>query len=201
MTILLEDLQVREEPIETLAEHASVSISFEIDRIFEVIPLKQGLGGFSLLERHANPPTRKDYDSIVGEAPSDWPNRFDVSHWGLLVARHSGQRIGGAVIAWGSDNPGVFDGRRDLAVLWDIRVDPLFRGQGVGSALFRSAEDWARARGCIQLRVETQNTNVAACEFYVGRGCRLGAINCFAYTQFPNEAQLLWYKNLAPEPT
>jgi hypothetical protein len=27
-------------------------------------------------------------------------------------------------------------------------------------------------------------------------GCRLGAINCRAYPELPDEAQLLWFKNL-----
>ena len=51
----------------------------------------------------------------------------------------------------------MLGGRDDLAVLWDIRVSPPERGTGVGSALFRAAEDWAGTRGCTWLKIETQN--------------------------------------------
>ena len=90
----------------------------------------------------------------------------------------------------------MLERRLDLAVLWNIRVSPEARGRKVGSALFRAAEAWAAARGCQQLKVETQNINVPACRFYSRQRCVLGAINSFAYSELPNEVQLLWYKLL-----
>jgi hypothetical protein len=47
------------------------------------------------------------------------------------------------------------------------------------------------------LEVETQNVNVPACRFYARMGCTLGAINCFAYADAPDEVQLRWYKPLS----
>jgi GNAT superfamily N-acetyltransferase len=107
-----------------------------------------------------------------------------------------GKQIGGAAVA--SDTPGIdlLEGRRDLAVLWDIRVDPSVRGRGVGLALFSAAAAWARSRGCRQLKVETQNVNVAACRLYAREGCMLGAAHEQVYPAFPHETQLLWYRNL-----
>ena len=93
----------------------------------------------------------------------------------------------------------MLEGRRDLAVLWDIRVDPQTRGLGVGSALFRAAERWARTRGCRTLKIETQNTNVPACTFYARQGCILKEIKRSAYPQLPDEIQMLWYKTLATD--
>jgi GNAT superfamily N-acetyltransferase len=90
----------------------------------------------------------------------------------------------------------MLEGRRDLAVLWDLRVAPQVRGRGVGAALFGAVADWAVGQGCRQLKVETQNTNVAACRFYARQGCVLGALNRFAYPDLPEEVQLLWYKVL-----
>jgi GNAT superfamily N-acetyltransferase len=87
-------------------------------------------------------------------------------------------------------------GRRDLAVLWDLRVAPAARRRGVGAALFRAAAAWAAARGCAQLKVETQNVNVPACRFYARQGCVLGAIDRFAYPGLPHEVRLLWYTAL-----
>lgn len=66
----------------------------------------------------------------------------------------------------------------------------------MGSTLFRAAEAWARARGCRQLKVETQNVNVAACRFYARQGCVLTSVHHNAYPGLPDEIQLLWYKNL-----
>jgi GNAT superfamily N-acetyltransferase len=66
----------------------------------------------------------------------------------------------------------------------------------VGTALFDAVEDWARARSCEMLKVETQNINVPACRFYARMGCTLGAIHRYAYPDLPGEAQLLWYRTL-----
>ena len=95
----------------------------------------------------------------------------------------------------------MLGGRDDVAVLWDIRVSPRERGRGIGSALFRAAGDWAGARGCRWLKIETQNVNVPACRFYQKMGCTPGAIGRFAYPGQPAEVQLLWSKALAPPET
>ncbi|MFX0201749.1 MAG: GNAT family N-acetyltransferase [Candidatus Hodarchaeota archaeon] len=96
------------------------------------------------------------------------------------------------------DTPGVhrLEGRKDIAALWDIRVNPDYRGRGIGTLLFREAVEFARQRKCICLKSETQNTNVPACKFYRKHGCVLGAINRFAYWEIPNEAMLDWYFDL-----
>ena len=90
----------------------------------------------------------------------------------------------------------MLENRTDLTVLWDIRIHPDYRRQGIGQALFRAAETWARSRGCRQLKVESQNVNLPACRFYAKQGCVLGAIDRFAYADLPDEVQLLWYKDL-----
>jgi GNAT superfamily N-acetyltransferase len=80
--------------------------------------------------------------------------------------------------------------------LWDIRVAPDIRRNGVGSALLRAAESWAAAKGATSMKVETQNINVPACRFYSRNGYVLRAANPCAYPEFPDEVQLLWYKEL-----
>jgi GNAT superfamily N-acetyltransferase len=67
----------------------------------------------------------------------------------------------------------MLEGRRDLSVLWDIRVAPDARGKSIGSALFQRVEAWAQARGCRQLKIETQNIIVRACELYARPGLRV----------------------------
>ena len=179
-----------------LADLAGVPIAFEVRSILDVVVHDDGLGGMSLVERRLKAPYVKDYDALQGEGPMRWASRFDLTNWGLLLARAGSVCVGGAVLAF--DTPGVdmLERRRDLAVLWDLRVASAVRGQGVGAALFRAAESWARARACLLLKVETQSVNVPACRFYARQGCMLGAIHRFAYPELPDEVQLLWYKAL-----
>lgn len=180
-----------------LEDYARIQMSFEVRRVLDVVPLDNGLGGFTLYERKLRAPYLKDYDAI--ELPQQWPRSFDISNWGFFVARSDGLRVGGATVAFNTADLMMLEERRDIAVLWDIRVAAEARGQGVGKALFRAAENWAVTQGCRRLKIETQNINVPACRFYAKQGCVLGAIHRFAYPDFPNEAQLLWYKDLLPE--
>lgn len=173
-----------------------MSIAFEYDCILELTVIDNELGGFVLTEKHLGVSQLKDYDAVDNEGPSGWSNRFDVSSWGFLVARSNGQRIGGAVIAFNTSGVELLEGRRDLAVLWDIRVNKAFRSHGIGASLFKAAERWACKRKCKQLKVETQNINLAACKFYVRQGCTLAAVNRLAYPSLPNEIQMFWYKDL-----
>ena len=189
-------IEVSEEPLAALTEYARIPIAFAVRRILELAVKGNGLGGFILSERSLAAPYIKDYDAIEGEGPTRWASRFDLTNWQVFAAQAEGRRVGGAVVA--RDTPGLtmLEERSDLAVLWDIRVATQARHQGVGAALFQAAERWAAARGCRQLKIETQNINLPACEFYERQGCALGSIHRFAYPELPDEVQLLWYKNL-----
>jgi GNAT superfamily N-acetyltransferase len=196
-------VDLREEALSpaALSEYAAIPVAFVVDRVLAAGLLDGGLGGMSLTQTAVTDPYVKDYDAIEDAAPARWPGRFDVSNWGLIGARRDGARVGGAVIA--TRTPGLYmlGGRDDVAVLWDIRVSPRDRGGGIGSALFRAAGDWAAARGCRWLKIETQDVNVAACRFYQKMGCTLGAIDRFAYPGQPAEVRLLWWKALASPDT
>lgn len=189
-------VEVDEEPISALEEYADIPIAFEVSSVLDVAERGDRPGEFVLTERRLAAPYVKDYDAIEGEHPTRWARRYDVSNWGLFAARVEGRRIGGAVVAFDTPRLDMLEGRGDLAVLWDIRVSREARGKGAGSELFHTAEAWAKTRGCRQLKVETQNINVAACRFYARQGCLLVAVHHFAYFGLPGEIQLLWYKNL-----
>jgi len=182
-------LELREEPISELHRYVSVPNAFEARTVFDAF---EGTSGIELREREITQPYRKDYDAI--ENTMEWPARFDVSRWTLMGVFNAGERIGGAVGAFGSPGLDMLEGRDDLVVLWDIRVTPKARRQGVGSGLFRSIEAWARAKNCRELKVETQNTNVAACRFYAHQGCHVKQANYNAYPELPDEVQLIWSK-------
>ncbi len=193
-------VDVAEEPAPSLADYASIPIAFQVRSVLDVADAADGPGGWVLTERALDTPYLKDYDALPGEHPTGWPGRFDVSGWGWLAARVEGRRAGGAAVAFRTPGLPMLEGRGDLAALWDIRVAPEARGRGVGGALFRAAEAWARARGCRQLRVETQNVNVPACRFYARQGCVLASVDRSAYPGLPDEMQLVWHKALAATP-
>jgi len=136
----------------------------EVREIFEVSTIENPPGEFSLSMRPIQTPYLKDYGAL--ENPQQWPGAFDLSNWGFFAARSDGLRIGGVTVAF--DTPGLemLENRRDIAVLWDIRVAPQMRGKGVGTAMFKAAEAWSAGKGCRQLKVETQNINVPACQIY-----------------------------------
>ncbi len=190
------ELQILEGPVVDLSRYGRLPISFTVDRILEVTPIDNGLGGLVLSEAAVDAPFVKDYDAIEGNAPRFWPDRFDLMNWGMITALIQDELIGGAVLAFATDGVDMLENRTDLTVLWDLRVHPNYRRHGVGRALFHAATVWARARRCRQIKIETQNINVPACRFYANQGCVLAAIHRHAYACFPNEVQLLWYKDL-----
>jgi GNAT superfamily N-acetyltransferase len=181
---------------ERLAEYASVPSQFMVKSTLQVELVDRGLGGILLHEFPVEQEYVKDYDSH-GELPTDWPKLFDVSKWGFFLAMDGDSQAGAAAVAF--DTTGVFmlEARRDLSVLWDLRVRPEYRGSGI--ALFRYAAGWSRKRGCSQMKVETQNVNVPACRFYQRMGCELGEIRRFGYAAIPavaDEVMLNWYLEL-----
>jgi GNAT superfamily N-acetyltransferase len=189
-------LHIHEETVSALADYAKVPQALTVRERFVVRPIRDGLGGLALEPRPVEPPYLKDYDRDDGVGPLGWLRQWDIAHWGLLSAVEGSSRVGGAVIAWDTPELNMLDGRKDLAVLWDIRVHEDHWRRGIGTALFSAAVDWARRKGCTSLKVETQNINVPACRFYARQGCRLAAIDPFAYRDLPDEVRLIWLKEL-----
>ena len=126
-----------------LPDYARISIAFEVSEIVDIAESTTTPGGFDISERRLDRSYVKDYDQLPGERPIQWPQRFDLSNWGLFGARVDRQRVGSAAVAFDTPGLDMLDGRRDLAVLWDIRVAPQARGRGVGTKLFRTVERWA----------------------------------------------------------
>jgi ribosomal protein S18 acetylase RimI-like enzyme len=189
-------IEVIQEELNHLPAHGQISIAFDVRTVLDLTVADGGFGGFVLHERKLASPYVKDYDGIDGNRPGDWSRCFDITNWTLHSAWIDGRRVGGIVVAFKTEGLHMLEHREDLAVIWDLRVTPNLRGRGLGSALFAGAEAWAKAQGCRQLKVETQNVNVAACRFYAHRGCTLGGINRFAYPLLPKEIQLLWFKDI-----
>ena len=187
------NLQIHEERPEQLGPYGTVSIAFEVRSKFTIKPIDNGLGGLRFIEETVDPPYLKDYDQESDAGPERWLKRWDLSNWGVLAAYDGDCRVGGAVIAWKTAGANNLEGRDDLAALWDIRVDPAYRGQGIGAQLFALAASWARDHGCTTFKIETQNINVPACRFYAHMGAQLGSIIQGAYADLPHEVELNWY--------
>ena len=185
--------------LESLTELSTIPISFEVRTFFRVRVVKGGLGGITLKEEPVERPYVKDCDARDGEGPTRWLSRFDTANWKVLLTKRGKRATGGAVLVMASPDVDMLKRRHDLAVLWDLRVRPEFRGKGVGTALYERAAQLAKENGCTQMSVETQNVNVPACKFYRKRGCTLGEISRFQYAMHDfqqDEVMLVWYLDL-----
>lgn len=193
------NIKIRQESFDQLSEHVRVPNTFEVPSVLDIVEQGSGVGEtntFELTQRVIESPYVKDYDAL--EDPLTWPGRFDLSNGVLLAAYISGQRAGGAIIAFDVANLDTLSDGHDVAVLWDLRVAPGFRRQGIGRALFAAAEQETIGRGGVAIQVETQNNNIAACRFYERQNCTLMSINRAAYTELPSEIQMIWRKHLSP---
>ena len=187
-------IQIREEipTAETISKYCAIPMAFRVESRF--IPRLQADGKWELNEESVDEPYIKDCDK--DNSPHEWAHRFNLSKWVVLSAYESDVRVGGAIIAFDTPAIHMLEGRSDLPVIWDIRVDPDARHKGIGSQLFAEAIKWATARGCSEIEIETQNINVPACKFYTRMGCELRDALPDAYPTHPEETQFLWYREL-----
>jgi GNAT superfamily N-acetyltransferase len=179
-----------------LKQYESVPSRFEVKSVLKPVLVDNGLGGILLHEIQVEKPYFKDYDSY-GELPTDWPKKFDVRNWFFLLAMNGENAVGAAAVAFNTTGVFMLEGRRDLSVLWDIRVCPEARGAGI--QLLRHAAKWSQEHGCTQMKIETQNVNVPACRFYQRMGARLGVIHQYGYAavqSVAHEVMLCWYLDL-----
>jgi GNAT superfamily N-acetyltransferase len=186
----------------TLTEYTSIPISFEVRSKFYIELLENGLGGMVFSEKKIAIPYLRDYDTDMREHPFWWLRRFKLTNWNLIIARNDEIPIGGAAVVFNSRGVTMLDGRKELALLWDLRVRPEYRHSGIGAKLFAEVVKWSKERNCTQLKIETQDINVPACRFYAKQGCRLGEIHRYKYARDPNpsrasEVMLVWYLDLA----
>ncbi len=167
-------------------------MSFRVDSVLRVIG--DSPDTFQITEEPVLKSWVKDYD--IHDSPTGLPDRFDLKNWGIILVAVGDQPNGGCIIAHDTQGVNMLQGRHDLAVLWDIRVAPDSRGQGLGRKLFDSAVEWASSRGCIEMHIETQNINAPACRFYEKMGCRLIRVSRNAYAECPGEDMFLWSKTV-----
>lgn len=148
---------------EDLAALAQLDASFTTERIYRVIRTDQS---FELREEAVVPPLRKEYGPVTeDERLADMPC--------AVVAELHGRLAGFAAAEYEVWN------RR--AVVRHLYVAPGCRRQGLGAALLRELERYARSAGARCLWLETQNTNYPAVQFYQRTGFRLCGLDQSLY--------------------
>ncbi len=178
---------------EAYDQYAKVATEFTVHSIFACVPLDRGLGGIVLHEHVAEHTYEKRFDS--DDIPAKWAESADLSAWGVFLATEAERPVGAAAVAPPSPQLVGVERRTDAAFLFDIRVSPDCRRQGVGKALLSRCAQWAKGRGFSFLVIETQNANVPACRLYAASGAelieirRLGYVHC---TEVAKEAMLIW---------
>ncbi len=78
----------------------------------------------------------------------------------VLVGRREGRIIASAMVG--------ADGHRGW--VYYLAVDPQLRRQGLGGAMMRACEDWARARGVPKIQLMVRSGNLATLGFYRALG-------------------------------
>ncbi|MBN1160518.1 MAG: GNAT family N-acetyltransferase [Dehalococcoidales bacterium] len=177
---------------ETLVRYRTIPSYVEVNTTLDMKTLK-GFGGITFSEKKVKKLYLKNYDEH-GE-PFSWLN-FNTSKWVMFIIQDGEIPAGGLTLACKTPELRMLNGRDDLADIWDIRIHPNLKRQGIGTKLFTRAVEWCRSEGYKQLCVETQNVNVPACRFYLKQGCNLGVINRYAYSAtsaVAGEVQLIWF--------
>lgn len=177
-------------------KYAEIPMIVHVKSIFKLEKINNGLGGILLKETQV-----KEYIKDLGvyEQPTKYADEFDITNWAFFMAFDNELPIGAVTIASKTKEVNMLDGRDDMSVLWDIRVDDRYKQQGVGTKLFDLAVEWSKSNGFIQMKIECQNNNVQACKFYHKQGAVLGKLDEYAYYKdidIKDEVQLIWYLEL-----
>ena len=181
-----------------LLQYDRIPMQLTVRSMLKIEKDNRGLSGIRFVETPVEQYVR-DFTDGEADSASSWEKRFDISNWAFFMAFDGEKPVGAAAVASRTKEVHMLAGREELAVLWDIRVEEAYKGQGVGQRLFDMAADWARGEGLVQMKIECQNDNVPAVRFYHRQGAQLGMINEYAYygdPDFGHTAQLIWYLDL-----
>jgi ribosomal protein S18 acetylase RimI-like enzyme len=188
------NIEIREVTKEHLNEYVKIPMWFKVTSKFNLNKVNGGLGGITFDEIVVAPYIK---DLSLYDKPLEWSKRFDISNWGFFIAYDNDLPIGGATLAYNTEGVKLLSNRKDITVLWDLRVAPEYKSMGIGSKLFSFVVNWSKERNCKQIKIETQNNNVPACKFYAKQGAVLAEINEYAYYgEDDDEVMLIWYLDL-----
>ena len=173
-----------------------ISMEIEVSSELKTERADGGIGGI-LLRAPPVAPYKKDLSAF--QRAAEYEKNFDISEWKFFMAFDGARPVGGATLAAKTPEVHMLEGRDDLCVLWDLRVENGYKRRGVGQKLFDMCRLWAKAQGFARMKIECQNDNVPACRFYRKQGAELRRIDEYAYCNDPafrGEIQLIWYLDL-----
>ena len=178
------------------AQYDKISMNVFVEKEFIVKKVNNGLGGFLLNEEPVTPYIK---DLSQYEVAMDYEKHFNIDNWQFFMAFDGVKPVGGMTLVCNAPDVNMLDGRNDLCILWDIRVQDEYKQSGIGQNLFNLGVEWAQENGLKQMKIECQNNNVPACKFYHKQGAILSKIDEYAYygdEEIMNEVQLIWYLDL-----
>lgn len=179
-------------------QYDSIPMRVNVTSSYMIEKLNLGLGGFMIVETPVEPYV-KDFCTGEDESVRRWDKKFDISNWVFFMAFDGERPVGAATIVSRTEGVNMLDGRSDLAVLWDIRVDDAYKGQGIGQMLFDMSKNWSLEHNLKQMKIECQNNNVPAVKFYHKQGAILSKVDEYAYyndPEFQHETQFTLYLDL-----
>lgn len=96
----------------------------------------------------------------------------------LLAVDEEGRAVGLIELSIRAYAEGAVTDRVAFVEGWYVM--PSTRGQGVGAALIRAAEEWARLQGCTELGSDTEVEDTASAAAHLAVGFReTGVVRCF----------------------
>ena len=174
--------------------YPTLAMQVKVESILQVVVKGKGLQGIDLVEVKCPPYI---HDPSYQEGPKQWEQMFSLEQFGFFAAYIEERLVGLIALAYNTPGCHMLNQREDMVVIFDIRVHLDYQHQRIGTSLMQAAEQWAKQKQAVLMKVETQNTNVKACHFYASQGYHLGEINRYAYTiPLAEEVMLIWYKPL-----
>lgn len=151
----------------------------EFIQIGELIPEFTN-GAWTISEKLYDKPKKKKY----AEDNFDKDNYISNPNKALFLAYQEDVCVGQIVIRKNWNN---------YTYIEDISVGQIYRNKGIGCKLLEKAQSWNDNRGLFGLMLETQNTNLHACRFYVKNGFKLGGVDMMLYRGLNNDEYALFF--------
>ncbi|MFW5913895.1 MAG: GNAT family N-acetyltransferase [Bacillota bacterium] len=158
-------------------EYASIPMRIEGDSIYRLT--KPDALSFSLRKE-----LRRVFSFDVNdEHPEAWKKFISLQNLNMVGICHENKPVAAMSLVHDNGTVRMLDGRKDVLLIWDLRVHPDHKRKGYGKALIEYARTEAKSLGVNHLRLETQNTNPNAVEFYLAMGFELAHIREHAYSK------------------
>ena len=106
-------------------QYDQIPMRLNVTSYYKIDKINGGLGGLYLIETPVEPYI-KDFCTGEDTYVSRW-ERWNLTNWAFFMTFDGEKPIGAATVASRTKNVNMLDGRNDLAVLWDIRVNEAYK--------------------------------------------------------------------------